>query len=1070
MISKFFIDRPIFAAVISFLFILLGAVSYFSLPVAQYPELAPPDVRVEALYPGASAQVIADTVAAPLEQEINGVDRMIYMNSTSSDGRYQLDVYFQIGADVDLSAVLVQNRVSVANPKLPEDVRRQGVTVRKQSSALIGVLALSSPDGLYDDLYLSNYMTITVKDEISRIYGVGGVNVFPNKDYGMRVWLDPERLKARGLTVNEVRNAIAQQNVQVAAGAVGRQPAPKDQDFEFVVNTKGRLTQPEEFAEIIVKTVEAEGSTNALAGGGASSVVRIKDIGRVELGAKDYNTLATFNGKPAAIMPIYQLPGANLVDVAAKVQLNLDRIRKDLPEGVKAEFFYDSSMFIRASLHEVNKTLIEAFILVFLVVLVFLQSFRTTLIPALTIPVSLIGTFLFLNLFGFSINMLTMFGLVLAIGIVVDDAIVVVENVERNMTVHHLSPRDATIRAMKEITGPIIAITLVLMAVFVPTALLPGITGQMYRQFALTIAASTGISAICALTLSPALCALILTVHKPGHKGFILFRPISALARLFNHVFDALTSAYGRVVRRSIRFWPVSLVIYGALIFATVVLFNRTPTGFVPNEDLGFLVVAAQLPDAAALPRTQEVCRRVSAEVQQVDGVAGVVMITGVSVIDGQGTNFGTAYVVLKPWDERIKSNRPIDAVMNDIRARVGKIQEAQFLVFGLPAISGLGNASGFDLRLQDKSSIGRAAMQQSIEEVTAAANAQSGLAAVYSGYRAAVPQLFLDIDREKAVKLGIPLSDLFQTLQTYLGSAYINDFNVLNRTFQVNVQADHRFRLRPDDILKLEVRNITGQMVPLATLLTVRDTLGPDRISRYNLYPSAAINGSPAPGSSSGVAMNLMEQLATDKLPRGVGYEWTGMSYEERQSGGQALIVFALGLLIVYLILAAQYEAVTTPLAVVLSIPVVVAGAMTGVLIRGLDNNIFTQIGLVLLIGLGAKNAILIVEFARESRLHGATITEAAITAAKSRFRPILMTSLAFILGVVPLMLASGAGANGRQALGTAVFSGMVGNTILGLLFTPVLYVAVQWLGERFRKPKFVSNQVESGTQVIHN
>ncbi len=1045
MFSRFFINRPVFACVISIVIVLLGVVSYFRLPVAQYPELAPPIVRIEALYPGANAKTIADTIAAPLEQEINGVDGMIYMNSVSSDSRYSLDVSFKQGTDIDIAAVLVQNRVNIAEPKLPEEVRRLGVTTRKQSTALVGVISLSSPQGTQTDLTLSNFLSTNWKDEFARIPGVGGINIMPAKDYSIRVWLDPEKLRARGLTVSDVTSAIRAQNVQVAAGAIGRQPAPTGTDFEFIVNTQGRLSDPDQFGQIIVKSTADQ------------RVVRVQDVGRVELGSRDYNTLATFNARPNAVLVVYQLPGANLTEIATSIKNTLNKLTAPdaavkLPPDTEAKLFYDSSMFIRASIEEVSATLIEAFILVFIVVLVFLQSFRTTIIPAITIPVSLIGTLLLMQLFGFSINMLTMFGMVLAIGIVVDDAIIVVENVERNMREGNLSPKDATIKAMGEIFSPVIAVTLVLMAVFLPTAALPGISGEMYRQFALTIAASTALSAINALTLSPALCALILKPHNPHHKGFILFRPFRWLANLFNTCFDALTSAYTWIARLGARAAAVSFLLFAGVLISTGFMLTRVPTGFVPNEDLGFVVVAVQMPDGSSLERTKHMIDNVSHQVRQVEGVQDVVTLTGFSVIQGQGTSYGNAWIVLKPWGERAKAKRSVDVVMNDIRQRVGAFQEGSTLVFSLPAISGLGSTSGFDLRLQDKQSLGADAIQNAADEVVAASFQQPGIAYSYTSFRSGVPQIFLNIDREKVIKLDVPLTTVFETLQTYLGSTYVNDFNLGSRTFQVNVQADYQFRLQAEDIRRLEVRNRKGQMIPLGTFLHVEDTVGPERIERYNMYPSATINGAPRPGVSSGDAINIMERVAADKLPPGMGYEWTALSFQEKNAGGTAALVFVFGLILVYLILAAQYESWMTPLAVVLSVPLVIVGAMIALYYRGLDNNIFTQIGLVLLIGLGAKNAILIVEFARENRAAGKGRVESAILAAQTRFRPIIMTSLAFILGVVPLLTATGAGAAGRQSIGTAVFGGMVGATILGLILTPALYVAVEWFADLFR------------------
>ncbi|MEL6739578.1 MAG: multidrug efflux RND transporter permease subunit [Planctomycetota bacterium] len=1047
MISRTFIERPVLSSVVSIVIVLLGVVSYTALPVAQYPELAPPVVRVEALYPGANARTIADTVASPIEQEVNGVDGMIYMSSTSSDGRYSLDISFELGTDIDIATVLVQNRVSIAEPRLPEEARRLGITTRKQSTTLAGVISLSSPAGTYDDLFLSNYITINWREEFARVPGVGAIQIFPAKDYGMRVWMDPALLKARGLSVSDVADAIRGQNVQVAAGKIGAEPAPTGTAFELIVNAPGRLSTPEEFGAIIVKSEDAR-------------VVRVRDIARVELGARDYSTEATFNGLASAVLVVYQLPGANLVELTEALEVKLAELTEDLPADVSSEFFYDSSMFVRASMEEVTQTLIEAFILVFIVVLIFLQSLRATIIPALTIPVSLIGTFVFMQLFGFSLNMLTMFGLVLAIGIVVDDAILVVENVERNMEEKGLAPKEATLEAMKEITGPIIATTLVLMAVFVPTATLPGISGQMFRQFALTIAVSTLLSSIAALSLSPALCAILLRPPKgpdgKARKGFILFLPFRLLAKLFNVVFDAITVAYAALVRFAGRLAPITLVIFAGVLVLSAFVFTRTPTGFVPDEDQGFVAVGIQLPDSSSLQRTREVTDQAQAIIAEIEGVQNVVALAGFSMLDGQGVTYANAWVVLDPWEERTPTGRDIDTIMQDIRVELNPIQEARFIVFGLPAIPGLGSASGFDMRLQDRGNAGRQALQQGVGAIVEGSAPQPAIAYAFSSFREAVPQLALEIDREKAIKLDIPLSAVFESLQAYLGSLYVNDFNAFNRTWQVSIQAEPEARVSAQDIRSIEVRSNAGDMIPLGTFVSVVDAFGPERVTRYNLYESATINGMPAPGFSSGETLGVAAELADDVLPRGIDFEWTGMIYQEAQIGNQAIIVFGLAIVLVFLVLAAQYESWTTPLAVVFSIPLVVLGAMVALNIRGLDFNVFTQIGLVLLVGLGAKNAILIVEFARERRATGASIVDSAVYAAKTRFRPILMTSFAFILGVVPLLTATGAGAAGRKALGTAVFGGMSGATILGLIFTPTLYIVVTWLTETItgRKP----------------
>ncbi|MEZ6234057.1 MAG: efflux RND transporter permease subunit, partial [Phycisphaerales bacterium] len=865
--------------------------------------------------------------------------------------------------------------------------------------------------------------------------GAGGIQVFPAKDYGMRIWLDPARLQARNLTVMDVEAAIRAQNVQVAAGKIGAEPAPDGTDYELIITTLGRLTTAEQFGDIIIKD---EGGRR----------VRVRDVADVELGSRDYGTAATFNGQPAAVLVIFQLPGANLVDLTEQMTATLERLRPSLPSGVEGRFFYDSSMFIRASLTEVVATLVEAFLLVFLIVFVFLQGLRATLIPAVAIPVSLIGTFLIMAALGFSINMLTMLGMVLAIGIVVDDAILVVENVERNMTEHHLGGYEATVRAMREIVGPIIATTLVLMSVFIPTAFLPGITGQMYRQFALTIAASTALSSVCALTLSPALCAVFLkATHNPDgtrRKGFVLFRPFRWVGNVFNWVFARITSAYTWLIRWSCRLAPIPLALFAGVIVLSGWLYTRVPTGFVPEEDLGFVMIDMQLPDGASLQRTRSVVDRVAAQVGDVEGVQDVTAIAGFSMLNGQGAKNGVAWIVLDPWDERVRTGRGVDAILGEIRGRMAAIQEAQFLSFSLPAIPGIGNAAGYDLRLQDRGNVGRSEMQRAIDAMVGQSMQQAGILAAFSSYRAAVPQLYLDIDREKVLRLGVPLEDVFGTLQASMGSSYVNDFNEFARTWQVNVQAVPEARLSAEDVLRLEVRNAGGDMIPIGTFATIRDSFGPDQVTRYNLYPSAQLNGIPAPGTSSGDAMALTEAMAAGVLPPGVGYEWTGMSYQEKLQTGQSGMVFILGVVMVFLILAAQYESWTTPIAVVLSVPLVVLGAVAAINIRGLDNNVFTQIGLVLLIGLGAKNAILIVEFAREARAGGAKIIDAAVSAARTRFRPILMTSFAFILGVTPLLTATGAGAAGRRSLGTVVFGGMIGVTVLGLLFTPVLYVVV--------------------------
>ncbi|MDX2198296.1 MAG: efflux RND transporter permease subunit, partial [Phycisphaerae bacterium] len=860
MLSQFFIARPVFATVISVLITLLGAVAYFRLPVEQYPDLAPPIVRVAALYPGANAKTIAETVAATLEQEINGVERMIYMTSTSSDGRYELDISFEQGADIDLAAVLVQNRVSVAESRLPEEVRRLGITTKKQSTALIGVISIWSDDGRYDDLYLSNYITLNMKDELSRVPGVGGTAIFPAKEYGMRVWLDPEKLKARELTVADVNAAIAGQNVQVAAGAIGRPPAPAGQDFEFIVSTKGRLSDPEEFGEIIIKSDDRR-------------VVRVRDVARVELGARDYSTIAAFNGKPAGIIPIYQLPGANLVAVAEAVEKKLEELKADFPDGLQGKYFYDSSMFIRASLHEVNKTLVEAFVLVFLVVLLFLQSLRATLIPALTIPVSLIGTFALMAAFGFSVNMLTMFGLVLAIGIVVDDAIVVVENVERKLKLG-LSAYDAARETMDEVGTALIAIAIVLSAVFIPTAFVGGITGQFYRQFAVTVATATVISAFVSLTLSPALAAILFRGHEDHthQKGSLLMAPVRAFFGGFNWLFDKIADGYARLVRGMTAVSVILLGVYAVLIGIAIWLIQHTPTGFIPQLDRGIVIVSIQLPPGSALERTNEVMKKANAIIQKTPGVAYTNVNVGRSgATFTNASNAGGIFVVLEDFPLRVPRKITSQSVAQQLRQQLGReIEEAQSLVFVPPPVRGVGSTGGFSLRLQDTSGIGSQALSEAAQELIRAANATPGLQNVFTTFQTNTPQVFVDVDRVKAQMLRVPLANIFEAMRVYMGSAYVNDFNMFGRTYRVTAQADGPFRIDPDNIARIKVRNVDGQMVPLGSLVTYRVIAGPDRVPRYNLFPTVEIQGGGAPGVSSGQALQLMRAVADRTLPDG--------------------------------------------------------------------------------------------------------------------------------------------------------------------------------------------------------
>jgi HAE1 family hydrophobic/amphiphilic exporter-1 len=1043
MLSRFFIERPIFASVISILIVVAGAICLFTLPIAQYPEITPPVVQVKAFFPGADPQVIADTVASPIEQEVNGVENMLYMSSTSAaDGSYTLNVTFELGTDIDMATVLTQNRVATAIPKLPQEVQRQGVTTKKVSSALVSVVCLYSPDERYDDLYITNYVNLRIKDELSRIRGVGDVAVYPAKDYGMRIWLDPNKMESRSITTNDVVEALREQNVQVAAGMIGQRPTPRGQDFQLNVNTLGRLTDEEQFKDIIVKTAEG------------GKVTRIKDIAAVNLGGKAYDTFSIFDGKPAATMVIYQSPGSNAMQVSEDVDKALKALKREFPQGLEYKAIYEISRFIEASIHEVIKTLFEAFILVFIVVFIFLQDWRATLIPAITIPVSLIGTFAAMAGLGFSINMVTLFGLVLAIGIVVDDAIVVVENVERNMTQFGLGPKEAAIRAMEEVTGAIIGITLVLMAVFVPASFMGGITGELYRQFSLTIAITTLFSAVNALTLSPALCALLL---RPEHGRKNIF------FRKFNAIFDRVTNSYTRIVSLSLRRLALMLLIFVGFVTVTALGFIRIPTGFVPLEDDGLALVNIQAPDGASLDRTEAMVRRVGDILSKTEGIASYGVLGGYSMIDGAAPNLAAIFAPLTPWDERLAKGRTREVIMAELTAQFRKIQEGIVFAFTLPPIFGLGTGGGFELQLQDKAGLGLVALQNSGAELAAAANQQPGLENVFSTFRATVPSVFVDVDREKAFNMGVPLQTVFDALGAYLGSTYVNDFNKFGRTWQVKVQADSVFRSKPEDIVKLQVRNKDGKMVPLGAMATVKDSLGPLKVDRYNLYPTAKVMGSPAQGYSSGQAIQAMEHLSRAQLPVGMGYQWTAMAFQEKKAGGQAVVIFGMAILVVFLILAAQYESWRDPFSVVLVVPLAVLGAVIALMIREMDNNIYTQVGLVLLVGLSAKNAILIVEFARDMRSRGMGVMEATVEGSRLRFRPILMTSFAFILGVTPLVVASGAGAVSRQALGTAVFSGMLGVTILGVFFTPVLYLAMQRLAELRRKDQDSKDESKS-------
>ncbi len=1040
MFSRFFIDRPVLASVISILIMVAGGVAILALPVSQFPEITPPTVQVTASYPGADPKVVADTVAAPIEQQVNGVENMIYMSSTCArDGSYTLRITFELGTNVDMATVLVQNRVAWAMAQLPPEVQRQGVTTKKASTSFVTVLCLYSPDGRYNDLFLTNYVNTTIKDQLSRLHGVGDLTIFPSKDYSMRIWLNPNKLQYNSLTTNDVVNALKNQNVQVAAGRIGQEPAPKGQVLDLPVNTLGRLTDVQQFKDIIVKT------------GQGDSVVRVKDVARVDLGAKSYDTLSYYNGVPAVTMIAYQTPGSNALQVADEVQQTMEKLKKDFPKGVDYKIVYETSDFVRASIREVVITLIEAFILVFLVVFIFLGDWRATLVPATTIPVSIIGAFSLMYLLGFSINMITLFGMILAIGIVVDDAIVVVENVDRNMRQYGLSPKEASIRAMDEITGAIIGITLVLMAVFLPAAFLGGITGQLYRQFSLTIAVTTLLSAVNALTLKPVQCSLWLRPNEGKKAAFFAG---------FDAVFDRITVTYTKVVAFLVRHVALMLILWAVAMGITYFAFTKVPTGFLPPEDDGLILLNAQLPDGASLQRTDAVMKRVGDILKSTDGIAHFAVLPGSSILDGIAPSLGSGFAALKPWDERLKKGRTKQVIMAELARKFSHIQEAIVFPFSLPPITGVGQSSGFELWLEDRGGVGLQRMGKVAGELIREANSNEALRTVNTTFRAGVPAIFADVDRVKALSLKIPIQSVFDTLQAYLGSTYVNDFNEFGRTWQVKVQADAKYRVDPKDIAQLQVRNLKGEMVPLGTLVKVDHSLTPLRIDRYNMFPAVRLLGEGAPGVSSGQALQTMENLAAEILPPGTGYEWTGMAYQEKKVGSQVIMVLAMAVLVVVLILAALYESWIDPIAVVTIVPLAVLGAIIGLTLRGMDNNLYTQVGLVLLVGLSAKNAILVVEFAREREAEGKSALVAAVEGAKLRFRAIIMTSFAFIVGVSPLVIATGAGAASRQAVGTAVCFGMLGVTMLGVFFTPPMYVLMQ----KFKRTR--TKETESGSK----
>ena len=1122
MISRFFIDRPIFANVIAIMTLLFGIVAINRLPVERYPAITPPTVIVTTTYPGANAKVVADTVAAPIEQQINGVENMMYMSSTSSaDGSYSLTITFEIGTNLDNAQVLVQNRLSVATPVLPEEVRRQGVTVKKQSSSIILAISLTSPppkdrvnltldpealkdlgqteDGVlsvlagqgaktepresdgphqylvyvpegfatdgpaaadklldtrlnftgqrvgrlsdvgqvvpakgpYDGLFLSNYAMLRLRDDISRVKGVGDVMVRGVGSYAMRVWLDPGKLAARQLTTQDVTAALGRQNVQVASGQVGQPPNPPGQTFQMTVTTQGRLSDPEQFEKIVVKA------------GADGQLVYLRDVARVELGAQSYDSFNSRSGYESANVLIFQLPGSNALDVAKDVRATMERLKPSLPPGVEYSIPFDTTKFVDAAITSVYETFAESGLLVLFVILVFLHSWRALLVPATTVPITLIGAFAFMPFLGFSINLLTMFGLILAIGVVVDDAIVIVENASHHIE-RGLGPREATIRAMGEVTGPVIAITLVLMAVFLPTAFLPGITGELYRQFALTIAATAFISAINALTLKPAQCAMWL---RP-HKGPNLF------TRIFDRGYRPVERGYSWCIRHLLRVWWLVLILFAGAALTTGWWYQKTPTGFLPDEDQGYVLIAVQLPDAASLDRTRDVAQRMNKifrKFKENGTVEHWFVLGGLSLLDGTNSpNGATAFASWTDWSKRKTPDTQQKELVKQLQMEFADMQDAFIIVIVPPSIQGLGFAGGFQMQIEDKEGVGLEALQERATAIMDKAKKRPEIAPqITSTFRAGVPQVYLNIDRVKAEQKGVKLDDVFAALQANLGSVYVNDFNKFDRTYQVRVQADALYRDDPKLLDRLEVRNRDGGRVPLGTLLEAEPQIGPLSVIRYNLYPSAAINGRGSPGTSSGDALRVMEEVAKQELPPSMGFEWTSIAYQESRISNQAILVFGLAVMFVYFVLAALYESWLLPFAVILVVPLGLFGVVAAVNIRGFDNNIYTQIGVVLIIALASKNAILIVEFARELRLQGRPIREAAIEASRMRFRPIVMTSFAFILGVVPLVFATGAGAASRQALGTAVFGGMITSTVLAVFFVPIFYVVVQGLIE---------------------
>lgn len=1041
-ISGFFITRPIFAAVLSILIFMAGLVAMFKLPISEYPEVSPPSVIVSANFPGANPSTIAETVATPLEEQINGVENMLYMNSlATTDGRLSLTVTFAIGTDADLAQQLVQNRVSQALPRLPEVTRQLGVTVIKSSPDLTMVVHLTSPDDSYDMLYLRNYANLNIKDQLAKIKGIGQVRLFGSGDYAMRIWLNPNKVAERGMIASEVVNSIRQQNVQVAAGIVGGPPYGNDVLVQLPVNVKGRLETKKEFEDIIVKRDDK------------GVITRLRDIARVELDSESYSLRSLLNNNQAVAIPIFAAPGANALEISNNVRERMEELKQNMPVGVDYSIVYDPTIFVKDSIHSVIMTLFHAVLLVVLVVIIFLQTWRASIIPLLAVPVSIVGTLAFMYVFGFSINVLSLFGLILAIGIVVDDSIVVVENVERNIS-EGKDPVEATKIAMKEVTGPIIATSLVLASVFIPISFISGLTGQFYQQFAMTIAIATLISTFNSLTLSPALAAILL--QKPGDKKDALQKIISFF---FGWFFNGFNAAFNRsqrlystgICRFVTRRFVIMSILFALLCVATAFSFKLVPKGFVPSQDKQYLISFAQLPAGATLERSEEVMRKMGEIALAQEGVVGAVQFPGLS-INGfvNSSNAGIVFVTLDDFSNRKADHLRAGAIAGALQAQYNSISEAFIAIFPPPPVQGLGNAGGFKLQVQDRTDQGYAALSNVMEQVKGRAYGDPALAGIFSNYNINVPQLFTDIDRTKAIQLGIPMSDIFSTMQIYLGSQYVNDFNAFGRTYQVVAQADSQFRSTPDDIKRLQTRNMDGDMIPLGSVVTISESFGPETAMRYNGFRSADLNGNAAPGFSSGQAQDAITKILDETLPQGMEFEWTELTYQQILAGNTAILIFPICLLLVFLVLAAQYESLTLPLSVILIVPMAILSAILGLYFTGQDNNVFTQIALFVLAGLACKNAILIVEFARELEKQGSSITKAAIQSARLRLRPILMTSISFIVGVLPLVLSSGAGAEMRSAIGIAVFSGMVGVTIFGLIFTPFFYVAIRTLEDK--------------------